>query len=88
VYSYDRNLGLEMFTALLQSGRHRSGGHQIHHAIDKYTFRSPGPTPTRVDRGKYEQASIVNIIIPSEEVTTNGNTYSWPISGHRSFCFI
>ncbi len=80
VYSYDRNLGLgNGFTAPapIWSTSPQAAIKSIT-AIDKYTvsFTWANTNPESIAENM-EQASIVNIIIPSEEVTTNGNTYSW-----------
>ena len=80
VYSYDRNLGLgNGFTAPapIWSTSPQAAIKSIT-AIDKYTvsFTWANTNPESIAENM-EQASIVNIIIPSEEVTTNGNTYNW-----------
>jgi len=80
VYSYDRNLGLgNGFTAPapIWSTSPQAAIKSIT-AIDKYnvSFTWANTNPESIAENM-EQASIVNIIIPSEEVTTNGNTYNW-----------
>jgi len=80
VYSYDRNLGLgNGFTAPapIWSTSPQAAIKSVT-AIDKYTvsFTWANTNPESIAENM-EQASIVNIIIPSEEVTTNGNTYNW-----------
>jgi len=80
VYSYDRNLGLgNGFTAPapIWSTSPQAAIKSIT-AIDKYnvSFTWANTNPESIAENM-QQASIVNIIIPSEEVTTNGNTYNW-----------